>query len=127
MDGNPEITSKKGLFTKVYAENYKGIVEYRPNMVVTEIDAASKTAITEVGDKVKGDVLNVIPPQRAAELARQAGVVNANNRWCQVDWVTMESTRVQTALARREFLRLELMSAQKASGEVRSAACGEVS
>jgi sulfide dehydrogenase [flavocytochrome c] flavoprotein chain len=92
MDGNPEITSKKGLFTKVFAENYKGIIEYRPNMVVTEVDAANKTAITEVGDKVKADVLNLIPPQRAAELARKAGVINANNRWCQVDWVTMEST-----------------------------------
>lgn len=92
MDGNPEITSKKGLFTKVFAETYKGIIEYRPNMVVTEVDAKNKTAITEVGDKVKGDVMNVIPPQKAAEIARQAGLVNANNRWCQVDWVTMEST-----------------------------------
>ncbi len=92
MDGNPEITSKKGLFTKVFAETYKGIIEYRPNMVVTEVDAASRTAITEVGDKVKADVLNIIPPQQAAALARQAGLVNANNRWCQVDWVSMEST-----------------------------------
>jgi sulfide dehydrogenase [flavocytochrome c] flavoprotein chain len=94
LDANPEITSKKGLFTKVYAETYKGIVEYRPNMVVTELDAKNKTAITEVGDKIKADVLNIIPPQRAGDIARSAGLINANNRWCQVDWVTMESTAV---------------------------------
>jgi NADH dehydrogenase FAD-containing subunit len=34
----------------------------------------------------------VVPPQAAGEIARQAGLVNANNRWCQVDWITLEST-----------------------------------
>jgi sulfite dehydrogenase len=92
LDANPEITSKKALFTKVFEETYKGIVDYRPQSNVTEIDARSRTAITELGDRVKADVLNVVPPQAAAELARKAGLVNANNRWCQVDWVTMEST-----------------------------------
>jgi sulfite dehydrogenase len=92
LDANPEITSKKALFTKVFNETYKGIVDYRPQSNVTEIDARSRTAITELGDRVKADVLNVVPPQAAGELARKAGLVNANNRWCQVDWVTMEST-----------------------------------
>jgi sulfite dehydrogenase len=92
LDANPEIMSKKALFTKVFAETYKGIVDYRPQSNVTEIDARARTAITEVGDRVRADVLNVVPPQAAAELARKAGLVNVNNRWCQVDWVTMEST-----------------------------------
>jgi len=92
LDANPGITSKGPLFTKVFAETYAGIVEYRPNSNVTEIDARTRTAITEVGDKAKADVLNVVPPQAAGGIARSAGLVNANNRWCQVDWVTMEST-----------------------------------
>jgi NADH dehydrogenase FAD-containing subunit len=92
LDANPEIMSKKGLFTKVFSETYKGIVDYQPNMNVTEVDARHRTAITEVGDKVRGDVLNLIPPQAAGEIARKAGLINANNRWCGVDWVTMEST-----------------------------------
>lgn len=92
LDANPDITSKKGLFMKAFNENYKGIVEYRPNSNVTEIDARSLTAITEVGDRVKAAVLNVVPPQTAGEIAHKAGLVNANNRWCQVDWVTLEST-----------------------------------
>ncbi len=92
LDANPEIMSKKGLFTKAFTENYGGIVDYRPNSNVTEIDGASRTAITEIGDRVRANVLNVIPPQAAGAIARQAGLVNANNRWCHVDWVSMEST-----------------------------------
>jgi sulfide dehydrogenase [flavocytochrome c] flavoprotein chain len=92
LDANPEITSKKGLFTAAFNVQYKGIIDYRPNMNVTELDAKNNTAITELGDKIKADVLNMIPAQRAGEIARKAGLVNANNRWCQVDWVTMEST-----------------------------------
>ena len=92
LDGNPEIMSKKGLFTAAFNGQYKGIIDYRPNMNVTELDARNNTAITELGDKIKADVLNMIPAQRAGEIARTSGLVNANNRWCQVDWVTMEST-----------------------------------
>jgi sulfide dehydrogenase [flavocytochrome c] flavoprotein chain len=92
LDGNPEIMSKKGLFTAVFNGQYKGMIDYRPNSNVTEVDAKNKVAITELGDKVKADVLNVIPNQRAGEIARKAGLVNVNNRWCGVDWITMEST-----------------------------------
>ncbi len=65
LDANPEITSKKALFTKVFNETYKGIVDYRPQSNVTEIDARSRTAITELGDRVKADVLNVVPSTAA--------------------------------------------------------------
>lgn len=92
LDANPEIVSKKGLFSKVFAEQYKGIVDYRPNSKVTEIDARSRTAITDLGDRVKADVLNVVPPQAAAGIARKAGLVNVNDRWCEVNWATLEST-----------------------------------
>ncbi|NDA50924.1 MAG: flavocytochrome C [Betaproteobacteria bacterium] len=92
LDANPEIVSKKGLFTKAFDGPYKGFVEYRPNSRVTELDAASRTVMTELGDRVKGNVLNVIPPQRAGDLVVKAGLANANNRWANVDWLTMEST-----------------------------------
>jgi NADPH-dependent 2,4-dienoyl-CoA reductase/sulfur reductase-like enzyme len=92
LDANPEITSKKGLFSRVFSQTYKGIVDYQPNMNVTEIDARNRVAITEVGDRIRADVLNVVPPQRAAGIARSTGLINANNRWCAVDWITMEST-----------------------------------
>ena len=90
LDANPEITSKKGLFTKVFAENYAGMIDYRPNSVVVEVDVASKTVKTEF-ETVRADVLNVIPPQRAGKLAQTAGMANVDKRWCEVDFLTYES------------------------------------
>lgn len=92
LDGNADIQSKKGLFTKAWNELYPGMITYTPNMVVSEVDVRNKTLITEVGDRVRGDVLNVVPEQKAGDLASAAGLVNVNNRWCGVDWTTLEST-----------------------------------
>jgi sulfide dehydrogenase [flavocytochrome c] flavoprotein subunit len=93
LDANPEITSKKGLFTKVWTEMYPGIVDYRPNNIITEVDVKTKTVKTDF-ETVSGDVLNIIPPQRAGKPAQLAGVDNADNRWCEVSFITYESTVV---------------------------------
>jgi sulfide dehydrogenase [flavocytochrome c] flavoprotein subunit len=95
LDGNEDIQSKKGLFTKVWNEDYKGLVEYRPNHVVTDIDLATRTLKFEVQGDVKADVVNLIAPQRAGDIARAAGVVTANNRWCEVDFLTYESIKAK--------------------------------
>ncbi len=94
LDANEDIQSEKAQFIALWNGPYKGLVEYRNNSEVKEVDAATRTAITDFGDKTPADVLNVIPPQRAGEIARKAGVVNVNNRWCLVDWLTLESTTV---------------------------------
>lgn len=93
LDGNPDVTSKAGLFKKAWNDLYKGIVEYRPNHVLTDVDLATKTAKFETADDVRASVLNVIPPHRAGGIARTAGVVTANNRWCEVDFLSYESIR----------------------------------
>lgn len=90
LDANPEITSKKGLFTKVFAENYAGIIDYRPNSTVVDVDVPTKTVKTEF-ETLKADVLNIIPPQRAGKLAQLAGMANVDKRWCEVDFLTYES------------------------------------
>jgi NADPH-dependent 2,4-dienoyl-CoA reductase/sulfur reductase-like enzyme len=95
LDGNPDYVSKKPLFSRVFAEDYKGIIEYRTGAAVTEIDTRSGTLMTEIGDKVRGDVINYIPHQRAADIARDAGLITSNNRWCDVDWTSMESVKVK--------------------------------
>ena len=92
LDANEDVVSKAGLFKAQWNGQYKGIVEYRNNMEVNAVDAANLTAITTLDDRIKADVLNVIPPQRAGDIAQQAGLINANNRWCSVDWLSMEST-----------------------------------
>ena len=94
LDGNPDMVSKKPLFTRVFGEDYKGIVDYRVASPVTEIDLKTGTLTTEIGDKVRGDVINYIPHQRAANIARDAGLITVNNRWCEVDWTTLQSIKV---------------------------------
>jgi sulfite dehydrogenase len=90
LDANEDVQSKKGLFMAAWNGPYKGIVEYRPNSELVDVDVARMTAKLQFED-VKADVLNVVPPNRAGEIARQAGLITANNRWCGVDWKTMES------------------------------------
>jgi NADPH-dependent 2,4-dienoyl-CoA reductase/sulfur reductase-like enzyme len=95
LDGNEDVQSKKALFMKVWNETYKGIVEYRPNYVLTDVDLGTKTLRFDTQDPVKADVVNVIPPQKAGSIAAAAGVVTANNRWCEVDFLTYESIKVK--------------------------------
>lgn len=93
LDANAEIVSKKGLFTKVWAEMYPGMIDYRPNSQVVDVDVASRTVKTEF-DTLKSDVLNIIPPQRAGKVAQIAGVANVDKRWTEVDFLTYESKLV---------------------------------
>jgi sulfite dehydrogenase len=89
LDANPEVQSKKALFERAFSERYAGVLEYRPNSELKEVDG--QVAKLEFED-VRADVLNVVPPQRAGDLARTAGLVNVNARWVGVHWLTMEST-----------------------------------
>ena len=94
LDANEDLVSKKGLFLAAWNGPYKGLIEYRPNSELIDVDARTLTAKLQF-DEVKADVLNVVPPQKAGAIAEQAGLINANNRWCNVDWTTMESTAVK--------------------------------
>ena len=90
LDGNEDIVSKKGLFLAAWNDLYKGIVEYKPNHEVKEVLAKASSVKTDF-DTFKADVLNVIPPQRAGNIAAKAKLITTNNRWCDVDWLSMES------------------------------------
>jgi NADPH-dependent 2,4-dienoyl-CoA reductase/sulfur reductase-like enzyme len=92
LDANPDVQSKPALFKRVWAEQYAGIVEYRPQHKAVAVDAATKTVKVEVGDDVRADVLNVLPSMRAGAIAVQAGLANSNGRWCTVKWLDFEST-----------------------------------
>jgi sulfide dehydrogenase [flavocytochrome c] flavoprotein subunit len=91
LDANDDVTSKGPLFKKAWAERYKGIVEYRPKHALQDVDVASNTLKFEFNDSVKADVLNVIAPMRAGEIAVKTGLATANKRWCEVDFLTFES------------------------------------
>ena len=94
LDSNPDITSKKGLFLQSWNGVYKDMIDYRPNSELADVDVKGM-AVKLTFDSVKGDVLNVVPPHRAGDIARTTGLITANQRWCGVDWLTCESTAVK--------------------------------
>ena len=93
LDANPDVTAEGPLFTRAWEELYPGIVEYRPSSRVLGVDGAAMMARTPQ-EAIKGAVLNIIPPQRAGDIAVSAGLVAPGQRWCEVDWRTMESKAV---------------------------------
>ena len=93
LDANPDVTSKGPLFKKVWAEQYKGIVDYLPQHKTMAVDAKAGLVKFEVHDDVKAQVINALPAMRAGAIAVQAGLNNmANNRWCGVNYQSFEST-----------------------------------
>jgi len=70
------------------------MIDYRPNSELQDVDVKGM-AVKLTFDSVKGDVLNVVPPHGAGTIARQAGLITANQRWCGIDWLTTESVAVK--------------------------------
>lgn len=87
LDANPEVQSKRALFERAFAQHHAGVLEYRPNAELKEVMAAG-VARFEFED-VRADVLNLIPPQRAGDLALP--FANMNRRWVGIDWLTMQA------------------------------------
>src|SRR3954471_19353702 len=94
LDANPDVVSKPALFKRAWEDLYKGMIEYRPSQKAVGVDAAEGAVRLEF-DNVKADILNVLPPQRAADIAMKAGLITTNNRWCDVDWRSCESKAVK--------------------------------
>ena len=92
LDANPDVTSKGPLFKKFWADNYKDIIEYRPQHKTVAVDASTNTVKFEIQSDVKADVLNVLPGMSAGSIAVKSGLANANARWCHVNYLTFEST-----------------------------------
>ena len=100
LDGNPDIASKKPLFLATWKKHFgfgtdNSMIEFRPNNMPRSVDAKKMMVGTEFDD-VKGDVINVVPPMRAAEICGMAGVRDGNNgNWCTIDYRTFESKVVK--------------------------------
>jgi sulfide dehydrogenase [flavocytochrome c] flavoprotein subunit len=94
LDSNPDLVSKKGLFVAAWDGLYKGMIDYRPNSELMDVDVRTMTVKLQFDD-VKGDVINVIPPHRAAEIAQKTGLMAEGQRWCAVDWLSGESALVK--------------------------------
>jgi len=84
--------SKQRLFLTAWQTLYPNIIEWVPlssGGKVIEVDPKARTLVTDFG-RHTGDVVNVIPPQRAGQLAQATGVTDRTG-WCPIDPVTFES------------------------------------
>ena len=90
--------SKFGLFTAGWKRHYgygtdNSLIEWVSGSQggkVEAVDAKAKT-VTATVETFKGDVLNIIPAQKAGKIAFAAGLTN-DAGWCPVDQHTFEST-----------------------------------
>ncbi|MCW5734706.1 MAG: FAD-dependent oxidoreductase [Enhydrobacter sp.] len=88
--------SKQGLFQSAWESEFPGMVAWiagKDGGKVEKVDAQAKTVTSGFGTE-KGDVINVIPPQRAGAIAVAAGLTG-DNGWCPVDPMTFASTKAQ--------------------------------
>jgi sulfide dehydrogenase [flavocytochrome c] flavoprotein subunit len=86
--------SKQGLFREGWAALYGDMIEWIPFAKlgnVTSVDPATKTVTTEFGGRQRGDVVNIIPPQRSGTVVDTAGLTGGGD-WCPVNQSTFEST-----------------------------------
>jgi len=91
LDANGDVASKKALFKGAWQEYYANLIDYVPSSTIESVDINKLTVETEF-NQFSADVLNVIPPQRAGKVAELAGVINVDERWCEVDFLTYESS-----------------------------------
>lgn len=99
LDGNPDIISKKTLFVNAWKKHYgygtdDSMIDYRPGNRPVAVDVAAMKVSGEFDD-AHGDVINLVPPMRAAALTATIGARTGDNgSWCPVDYRTFESTEV---------------------------------
>ncbi|MGB5260172.1 MAG: NAD(P)/FAD-dependent oxidoreductase [Gammaproteobacteria bacterium] len=84
--------AKQALFEEGWERNYPGMISWIPGSQdgrVLRVDAEKRTLYTEF-ETHKGDVVNVIPPQKAGYITEEAGLTDGQG-WCPVDQQTFES------------------------------------
>jgi NADPH-dependent 2,4-dienoyl-CoA reductase/sulfur reductase-like enzyme len=84
--------SKQRLFQTAWQQLYPNLIEWvslSNGGKVVSVDVKTRTLVTDFAT-YKADVANIIPPQRAAEIAQLAGVADRTG-WCPIDPVTFES------------------------------------
>lgn len=85
--------SKQPLFMAEWAARYGETVEWRgasEDGRVSRVNANSMVVETDF-EQIKADVANIIPPQKAGEIAHAAGVADATG-WCPINATSFEST-----------------------------------
>ncbi|MEZ5592900.1 MAG: NAD(P)/FAD-dependent oxidoreductase [Gammaproteobacteria bacterium] len=92
LDANDGFPKQK-LFMQGWEALYPGMIEWVPGNKggrVTGVEPETMIVFSEF-ERYRGDVVNVIPPERAGAIATVAGLTDAGG-WCPVDPRTFESS-----------------------------------
>jgi len=92
FDAKPKF-SKQPLFEQGWQALYPGMIEWigeTDGGAIDEVDVGTMTVHPTFAEAQKGDVINVIPPQKAGAIAEIAGLTD-DNGWCPIDQRTFES------------------------------------
>lgn len=84
--------SKQGLFKQGWKQHYPNMITWVAGSSdgrVERVEPSNMMVFTDF-EEHKGDVINVIPPQKAGEIARRAGLIDKSG-WCPVNQKTFES------------------------------------
>ncbi|WP_138933441.1 FCSD flavin-binding domain-containing protein [Roseovarius arcticus] len=79
--------AKQALFEEGWSSLYPGMIERVQGAEfgrVTGVDVGQKTLICADGSRHVGDVLNLIPPEKAGAIAEAAGLIDQSG-WCPAD------------------------------------------
>jgi NADPH-dependent 2,4-dienoyl-CoA reductase/sulfur reductase-like enzyme len=90
--------SKQPVFEEAFAKYYKDIIELRltndiDDMSVVRVDPKTGEVVTKSGERFKSAVANIIPDQKAGEIAVAAGL--AEGDWCPVEVETFRAKKAE--------------------------------
>lgn len=92
LDSNNDF-AKQELFEEGWEKLYPGMIEWVPRNDhggITAFSAADREIITGSGNRFKGQVINIIPPQMAGRIAVRSDLTDTTG-WCPVDPVSFKS------------------------------------
>ena len=93
LDANPDIVTEKDNFTSAFLGMHGSVIEYHNNAEVLSVDPVGMNLYTAGGGTFHGDVVNMIPRQRAGGLIAATGLNNATEgRFAGVNVLSYAST-----------------------------------
>jgi NADPH-dependent 2,4-dienoyl-CoA reductase/sulfur reductase-like enzyme len=92
LDANPDFVTEKDNFSRAFFDLHGSVIDYRTGVEILSADGQGKTLTTNLG-AIRGDVVNLIPRQRAPALVSATGLANsADGRFAVVDVLNYAST-----------------------------------
>ena len=96
LDPKPKF-SKMALFQEAWETYYNDIIEWLPPDMsgggAKKVDVGAMTVTTGGDEKIKADVANIIPAQKAGTIAAAAGCTDGD--WCPINPVDFSSKKVK--------------------------------